>query len=58
MSKVDSPCKGQCALNNENVCIACFRSLDEIADWSKANDSEKIGILALSRERQKSLKRD
>lgn len=53
MSKVDSPCLRQCALNNENICISCFRSLNEITQWSSACDTQKIDILALSRERQK-----
>ncbi|MBI5899686.1 MAG: DUF1289 domain-containing protein [Rhodocyclales bacterium] len=28
------------------LCIGCYRSLDEIAKWSKADDGEKRQILA------------
>jgi predicted Fe-S protein YdhL (DUF1289 family) len=28
------------------ICIGCFRTLDEIAQWSRADDSRKLAILA------------
>ena len=55
MCKVDSPCINQCALNHENVCLGCFRSLDEIAQWGEASELQKIKIVALSHDRQKNV---
>ncbi|MFC1751231.1 DUF1289 domain-containing protein [Pseudomonadota bacterium] len=40
-----SPCIGECELNEEEVCTGCHRSLDEINAWSKACDDERLNIL-------------
>lgn len=42
---VASPCIDVCKMDGE-LCIGCYRSLDEIARWSKADDGEKRQILA------------
>jgi predicted Fe-S protein YdhL (DUF1289 family) len=42
---IKSPCNNICKLNNENICIGCKRSLDEIASWSKLTDVDKLKIL-------------
>lgn len=48
MLKVNSPCVKNCCLNNEDICLGCFRSLDEIVHWAGANNEEKENILKLS----------
>ena len=30
---VKSPCISVCALDEEDICMGCFRSLREISDW-------------------------
>ncbi|WP_448215782.1 DUF1289 domain-containing protein [Endozoicomonas sp. 2B-B] len=45
MSKVESPCIRQCALNEDQVCTGCFRSRAEIAQWSRANQDEQKEIV-------------
>ncbi|WP_284218196.1 DUF1289 domain-containing protein [Agaribacter marinus] len=42
---INSPCIRNCCLNDENICIGCFRSLQDITQWSNASDAEKIEIL-------------
>ncbi|WP_337840443.1 DUF1289 domain-containing protein [Rheinheimera sp.] len=32
---MESPCVACCRLNEENVCIGCYRHMDEIVDWRK-----------------------
>ena len=44
ISKVVSPCIKICTLQN-NFCIGCGRSTQEIAEWSKASNKRKEEIL-------------
>lgn len=46
-----SPCINVCKMQND-VCIGCLRTLDEIARWGNAGDDEKKHILAAVAERQ------
>lgn len=48
-----SPCVRNCCLDEDNVCMGCGRSLQEIVAWSTANDADKAAILARSRERSR-----
>ncbi|MFV8816935.1 DUF1289 domain-containing protein [Haliea sp. E17] len=47
-----SPCISVCVLNEEDVCIGCYRSANEITDWFMATPGQKREILARARERQ------
>ncbi|MBL6723907.1 MAG: DUF1289 domain-containing protein [Rubripirellula sp.] len=40
-----SPCTGICQLNHAKLCIGCFRSLDEIANWGTSSSVDKEVIL-------------
>ena len=44
ISKVVSPCVKICTLQDD-FCIGCGRSTQEIAEWSKASDKKKRDIL-------------
>jgi uncharacterized protein len=46
-----SPCVRNCCLDEDNVCMGCGRSLQEIVEWGTASDAEKTAILARSGER-------
>jgi len=46
-----SPCVRNCCLDDDNVCLGCGRSLDEIVAWSGASDAQKRAILSRSRVR-------
>ncbi|MCK0505877.1 DUF1289 domain-containing protein [Aromatoleum anaerobium] len=48
-----SPCMNMCRMDTgSGYCDGCFRSLDEIAGWSRYTDDEKRRVLAaLSRRR-------
>ena len=48
-----SPCVGICALNNEDVCVGCYRTGVEISNWGDMAESEKRNILELVKEREK-----
>lgn len=38
---VESPCDNQCALDEDDICVSCYRSLDEIINWSDLTDEQK-----------------
>jgi len=41
---IKSPCKFICTLEND-VCIGCHRTKEEISKWSKYSDEEKQKVL-------------
>ena len=40
-----SPCIGVCALDDEDICIGCWRSGDEITRWGYVDNDGKRAIL-------------
>lgn len=52
---VSSPCIRHCCLNEQDVCMGCFRTLEEILAWHQSDDAQRITILtnAEKRARQK-----
>ena len=47
-----SPCISVCALDENDICMGCYRSAEEITDWFMASDEEKTRILQRVRERR------
>lgn len=48
-----SPCVNVCRMNADNtLCVGCYRTLDEIAQWSRASDDAKAAILAAVEKRR------
>lgn len=45
MNSVQSPCVRNCSLNEQRVCRGCFRTLEEIVDWSEADEDARRRIL-------------
>ncbi|MBE9532948.1 MAG: DUF1289 domain-containing protein [Proteobacteria bacterium] len=54
MSDITSPCIKNCCLDTNDVCIGCFRQLDEIMLWGKSDTSneQKQQILVNINERK------
>lgn len=42
---VPSPCVRNCCLDERDICMGCFRSLQEIVAWGGADDAERQRIL-------------
>lgn len=40
-----SPCIRKCCLDENDVCVGCFRSLSEILAWREKSENEKKVIL-------------
>lgn len=51
VSAVKSPCISVCALNDEGVCIGCWRDVDEIAAWSELDDERKRDVIKRAQQR-------
>lgn len=47
---MESPCKKICQVQ-DNVCIGCHRSLDEIKRWRSMSDQERRAIMQAIPER-------
>jgi len=39
-----SPCQNVCKIE-DNICIGCFRTLDEISVWSKLSSQKRAEIM-------------
>nr|WP_237360220.1 DUF1289 domain-containing protein [Vibrio marisflavi] len=51
---VESPCRRHCCLNEKDVCLGCYRTLDEILAWSASPPERKAEILELCQQRRES----
>lgn len=43
--EIISPCIGNCALDANDICVGCFRSIDEILVWGNANTEDRSQII-------------
>lgn len=51
---VASPCVSICALDEQDICTGCQRTVEEITRWSRMDNNERRAVLALCHERAKS----
>jgi len=43
--EIDSPCIKLCILHSkEKICVGCYRTADEIKNWSKYSDEQRTVI--------------
>lgn len=40
-----SPCIAICVLDDEDICMGCYRSATEITDWFMATNEQKREVL-------------
>lgn len=43
--RVESPCVRKCTLDSDDVCVGCYRSIDEICAWGGADNEQRREIL-------------
>ncbi|NIV43140.1 MAG: DUF1289 domain-containing protein [Candidatus Dadabacteria bacterium] len=54
-----SPCKSVCVLDDDKqMCKTCFRTITEIANWSRYSKDEKLEVLQKIELRTKSAKHE
>jgi len=51
-SEVESPCIRNCCLDESDVCLGCFRHVDEIVEWGSANKKRRECILESTKTRR------
>lgn len=42
---VDSPCVYICALDDNDICMGCYRSGEEITHWGRYSNAEKREVM-------------
>ena len=57
MNKVDSevvksPCVSICALNEDDICVGCYRTGVEISLWGGMSANEKRDVIGLVKKRE------
>lgn len=50
---VRSPCVSICALDDDDLCTGCQRTVQEITDWSRMSNDQRREVLVLCHERAK-----
>ena len=50
---ISSPCVRNCCLDDDDTCLGCFRSLQEIKEWGVADGDRRRVILLNAVQRQK-----
>ena len=48
---IPSPCNSICSLNDEDICIGCYRTNTEIRDWSYLDNYQRLDVLVRCGER-------
>ena len=48
-----SPCIGVCALDEQDICMGCYRTGEEITDWFMASTDRKREIVEASERRMR-----
>lgn len=49
---VESPCVRNCCLDEDDICMGCFRTISEIIEWGQANSEERNVILQMAKQRE------
>ncbi len=44
-TRVESPCVRLCTLDEQDVCVGCGRTIQEITGWSAMSEPEKLATL-------------
>ena len=47
-----------CTLNDEDVCVGCYRTLEEIGGWGDADAEERLAILDRADDRYRNTRLD
>ncbi len=50
---VKSPCISLCTLNEDDVCVGCYRTLTEIVQWTRLDNSQRRAVVELAGQRSK-----
>ena len=54
---IKSPCVRNCCLNEQDICLGCFRHLNEITGWAAMTDQQRKQVLVNCEQRKQQIKR-
>jgi len=49
----ESPCLGDCNLNEDGICLSCFLSSKENDQWNHVSNQDRLVMLENARQRKK-----
>lgn len=49
---IPSPCINICELNEDNICVGCYRSGQEISRWGKMTPEEQLAVMEKVHQRE------
>ncbi|NQY48693.1 MAG: DUF1289 domain-containing protein [Colwellia sp.] len=52
ISLINSPCVRNCCLDGDDICLGCFRHIDEIVAWRSYSEQDKQQIVTLCQQRR------
>jgi predicted Fe-S protein YdhL (DUF1289 family) len=58
LGTIVSPCIRICCLDDKDVCLGCFRTLDEIRNWQASDDTRRALVLEHCAERREAHDRE
>lgn len=58
MFNIHKPCIRQCCLNEDDICMGCFRTLDDMRVWHSSTDEEKHHMLKTASIRKVQFKKE
>lgn len=47
-----SPCVAICRLDEREICVGCYRTLEEIRRWRDLGASERLAVIAFAADRR------
>jgi predicted Fe-S protein YdhL (DUF1289 family) len=53
--KFESPCIRNCCLDQNDICLGCYRSMTEIMAWTELSKREQEVILICAKQREKEM---
>jgi predicted Fe-S protein YdhL (DUF1289 family) len=56
ITEVESPCVRNCCLDQQDICVGCFRSITEILVWGNASNKKRREIIELILKRKEKQK--
>jgi len=54
-SPTTSPCVRLCTLNDDDTCVGCGRTLDDIRQWSTMSDEARAACVSRAHDRLRAL---
>jgi len=52
IKNIESPCIRNCCLDENDICLGCYRSLSEITGWGQAGSKRRHVILLNAKKRE------